>query len=165
MYYRYSQAKTNVSVLLCMNRSIVALYLLLCPAFHSYGQSNNDNDTLIMSPSVYVDYCLCNDSNLSFAKANDIPVHHPILIINNIIIKEVKTINVIRKCFHNKYSLLGPYHIVRVRKYTSIQASRIGIKDAPEDGAIAITLKNREILDISFLENWLYEQYDSKLIQ
>lgn len=138
-----------------MNKSIIVFSLLLFTSY-SYGQSQNDKGVLpIVSSSVYIAYCISDDKVLSFAKTNGIPICYPSLIINNVVINNEANLNVIRKCFHgSNNSLLGPYHIAKFRRYTSLQATQLGIKDVSKDGAVSITLRKKEILDITILEQW-----------
>lgn len=132
------------------------LSYLLFLVHQLYAQEQIERDSVIVSAtSVFMDYCTSNDSALEFAKIKGIPVKYPMLIVNGVIIRNINIINTIRNSIHGENKrLLGPYHIIKYRRYSQKQSMPFKINEVPLDGVVIITLRRDEILDISDLESW-----------
>lgn len=131
------------------------------PHINAQNEPKNKDSIVVKNVDVYVEYCLSNDATIEFAIKNNIPIHYPILIINDEIISDENDIDIIRNTVTHTRKLcgitvcnrLGPYRIKRIMRYSSSQAEKKGI--IAQDGVVAISLQSNTILDVIVLKTWL----------
>lgn len=140
---------------------LLVIMFLFFPHINAQNEPNNKDSKVVKNVDVYVEYCLSNDATIEFAIKNSIPIHYPILIINDEIISDENDIDIIRNtvtytrklCGITVSNRLGPYRIKRIMRYSSSQAKKKGI--IAQDGVVAISLQQNTILDVRVLKTWL----------
>ena len=140
---------------------LLVIMFLFFPHINAQNEPNNKDSIVVKNVDVYVEYCLSNDATIEYAIKNSIPIHYPILIINDEIISDENDIDIIRNtvtytrklCGTPVSNRLGPYRIKRIRRYSSSQAKNKGI--IAQDGVVAISLQQNTILDVKVLKTWL----------
>ena len=140
---------------------LLVIMFLFFPHINAQNEPKNKDSIVVKNVDVYVEYCLSNDATIEFAIKNNIPIHYPILIINDEIISDENDIDIIRNTVTHTRKLcgitvcnrLGPYRIKRIKRYSSSQAEKKGI--IAQDGVVAISLQPNTILDVIVLKTWL----------
>lgn len=140
---------------------LLVIMFLFFPHIDAQNEPKNKDSIVVKNVDVYVEYCLSNDATIEFAIKNNIPIHYPILIINDEIISDENDIDIIRNTVTHTRKLcgitvcnrLGPYRIKRIMRYSSSQAEKKGI--IAQDGVVAISLQPNTILDVIVLKTWL----------
>ena len=111
---------------------LLVIMFLFFPHINAQNEPKNKDSIVVKNVDVYVEYCLSNDATIEFAIKNNIPIHYPILIINDEIISDENDIDIIRNTVTHTRKLcgitvcnrLGPYRIKRIMRYSSSQAEK-----------------------------------------
>lgn len=123
-----------------MNKYIIFL-LLMCFTHSAMGQEAK-NDTVLQGRTgldISTVFPLVNDSTL---KENKYPVIYPLLIVDDVPIRDKKKVD----CFRNHFDRTK---IRRMRGITKEQAERRGIPNVPKDGVLFVTTKRGYSFDFS----------------
>ena len=111
---------------------LLVIMFLFFPHINAQNEPKNKDSIVVKNVDVYVEYCLSNDATIEFAIKNNIPIHYPILIINDEIMSDENDIDIIRNTVTHTRKLcgitvcnrLGPYRIKRIMRYSSSQAEK-----------------------------------------
>jgi len=124
---------------------ILFLSMLLVCENHIYGQAENRQDSIQNAlsgktgPDIITLFPLTNDINLTKSRY---PVIYPLLVINNLQIKDGKMIN----CFRNNFDRTK---INRIKLLSKEKAEKMGMQNVPKDGVLFITIKKGYYFDFS----------------
>lgn len=115
-----------------MNKLLLVLFFT-CHFITSMGQDKFSNDAALEGRMIDVElfYPLADDSILNRSK---IPIIYPLLIVNDVIIRDIELIN----CFRRS---IDKSKIRKIKYLVKEKADRKGIPDVPKDGVLLITTK------------------------
>ena len=65
---------------------LLVIMFLFFPYINAQNEPKNKDSIVAKNVDVYVEYCLSNDATIEFAIKNNIPIHYPILIINDALV-------------------------------------------------------------------------------
>lgn len=106
------------------------------------GQTVEKNDSVLqgsLGPDIHTVFPLVNDSNLN---KTEYPVIYPLLVVNNIPIKDKNMID----CFRNHFDRAK---IAKMKLISKRKAEKKGIPNVPDDGALLISTKRGYYFDFS----------------
>ena len=103
-----------------------------------------NTDSIISSGSPSIIYPLISDKNIEERKKAGIDCHfiYPLLILNDVIIREEEKVN----CFRNRFEFAN---IKSTKRITKAEAEKKGISSAPKDGVLFVTTKKGYYFDFS----------------
>lgn len=104
----------------------------------------NTDSIVVYSGSPSIIYPLTSDKNIEERKKAGIDCHfiHPLLILNNLIIREEEKVN----CFRNRFEFAN---LKSKKLITKVEAVKKGIPNVPKDGVLFITTKKGYYFDFS----------------
>jgi len=115
----------------------------MCFTHSIMGQTEERNDTVLQGRICDIVitklFPLTNDSIL---KTSNHPVIFPLLIVNDVPIRDEKKVN----CFRNHFDKTK---IKRLKSISKAQAERRGITNVPKDGVLFVTTKKGYCFDFS----------------
>lgn len=124
-----------------MKSFFIFIFLMICAA-NMIGQ--NADSIIVSSGCPSIIYPLINDKNTEQLKKTGVDCHfiYPLLIVNNIIIREEEKVN----CFRNQFEFAN---MKSKKLITKIEAEKKGILNPPKDGVLFITTKEDYYFDFS----------------
>ena len=126
----------------CMKNPYYILLLIICFAQIMQLHALEKNDTILQGktgPVIVTVFPLTNDIDL---KKSKYPVIYPLLVINNLQIKDKKMIN----CFRNHFDRMK---IKRIKHVTKEKAKKISIPSIPKDGVLFVTTREGYYFNLS----------------
>lgn len=105
---------------------------------------SQNTDSVVVSTGPSIIYSLTHDKYIEGRKnaGRNCYFVYPLLILNNIIIREEEKVN----CFRNRYERA---HIKSAKLITKEEAEKKGIPNAPKDGVLFVTTKKGYYFDFS----------------
>lgn len=126
-----------------MNKYFILL-LLMCSFHLVMAQTEEKNDAVLQGRIYDIVtirlFPLINDSIL--CKRSNYPILYPLLIVNDVPIRDEKRIN----CFRNYFDRT---QIKKLRRISKTEAEQKGIRHVPKDGVLFITVKRGYYFDFS----------------
>ena len=109
-----------------------------------YVICQNTDSIMVSSGSPSIIYPLISDKNIEERKKTGIDCHfiYPLLILNDIIIREEEKVN----CFRNRFKFAN---IKSTKQITKAEAEKKGILNVPKDGVLFVTTKKGYYFDFS----------------
>jgi len=117
-----------------MKKSYIILFLLMCVINIMHSQEILQGKT---GPNIVTVFPLTNDINL---KETKYPIIYPLLVLNNLQIKDEKMINCFRNHFNRKM-------IKKIKRISQKEAEKKGILNVPKDGVLFVTTKKDYYFD------------------
>lgn len=120
------------------------LMFVLVSSTNSFCQ-NNDSVVVATGPIIICStYCLTSDKDIARFKKEreDFYCTYPLLILNNVIIRDEKKVN----CFRNR---IQDANIKSTKRITKAEAEKKGIPNVPKDGVVFVMTKNGYYFDFS----------------
>lgn len=104
----------------------------------------NTDSIIVSSGSPSIIYPLISDKNIEERKKAGIDCHfiYPLLILNDVIIREEEKVN----CFRNRFEFAN---IKSTKRITKAEAEKKGISKVPKDGVLFVTTKKGYYFDFS----------------
>lgn len=142
-----------------MKKNLLLILLITCATI-GYTQKNTlPNDSLVISTyDLVLIYTIASDSEreLFFKKYNSTQIVCPLIVVNNIILRDSENMNYFRNNFDYKklkqrWFFKGPFMLARmpkIKSYTKEKAEKKGFTDVPEDGMIFFKTKRRYYIDL-----------------
>ena len=116
-----------------------SVLLLMCFSHSILEQTSEKNDTALQgrTGTLLIVFPLVTDIHL---KKTIYPIVYPLLVINNVPIKDEKMVD----CFRNHFDRTK---IKKIKKISKVEAEKKGIPNVPEDGALLVTTKKGYYFD------------------
>jgi hypothetical protein len=104
----------------------------------------NTDSVIVSSGSPSIIYPLISDKSIAERKKAGVDCHfiYPLLILNDVIIREEEKVN----CFRNHFDRMK---ITKTKLISAEQAEKKGIPNVPKDGVLFITTKKGYYFDFS----------------
>ena len=124
-----------------MKRFFILIFLMVNVI---YVICQNTDSIMVSSGSPSIIYPLISDKNIEERKKTGIDCHfiYPLLILNDIIIREEEKVN----CFRNRFKFAN---IKSTKQITKAEAEKKGILNVPKDGVLFVTTKKGYYFDFS----------------
>ena len=118
------------------------IFMFLMVSITNLICQNTDN-IIVSSGSPNIIYPLINDKNIEERKKAGVDCHfiYPLLILNNVIIREVEKVN----CFRNHFEFVN---IKSTKRLSKEEAEKKGIPKVPKDGVLFVTTKKGCYFDL-----------------
>ncbi len=102
----------------------------------------NTDDVIVFSGSPSIIYPLISDKKIEECKNTNCSFIYPLLILNNVIIRDREKVN----CFRNHFEFVNIKNTKRISKE---EAEKKGILNVPKDGVLFVTTKKGYYFDFS----------------
>ncbi|WP_255417339.1 hypothetical protein [Proteiniphilum sp. X52] len=123
-------------------KSFFIFIFLMVNVTNMIGQ--NADSIIVSSGSPSIIYPLINDKNIEKRQKAGIDCHyiHPLLILNNLIIREEENVN----CFRNRFEFAN---LKSIKLISKVDAEKKNIPNVPKDGVLFVTTKEDYYFDFS----------------